>query len=368
MVKLFVDAHVFDGEYQGTRTFIKGIYTVLAGKPGIALYLAAYDLNNLRLNFPAQDSVHFVQYRSTSSVARLGYEIPALIRKYSIDYAHFQYIVPPVKLCRFIVTTHDVIFNEYPEEFSLAYRISKNLLYRVSALRADILTTVSDYSKLSIRKYLGIKSKEIIITPNGVADRFFEPHDKALARARIAGKFKFDKYVLFVSRIEPRKNHVLLLRAYLDLALHLRGYHLVLIGHETIPVPEFDNLLATVPENVRQFIYISNRVDDQDLMDIITAASLFVYPSKAEGFGIPPLEAAALQTPVLCSNSSAMSDFHFFGENHFDPYDFDGFKKKLQNAIDIGQDPACLKRICEIVREKYSWEASAEKLYELIIR
>src|SRR5882724_11334972 len=122
-VKLFVDAHVFDGKYQGTRTFIKEIYTIIAQKPGILLYLGANDTDNLKKYFPEQPNIFFIKYKSSSGLVRLVSDIPSIIKKNGIQYAHFQYIVPPIKNCRFIDTVHDVIFNEYPDEFSFIYRV-----------------------------------------------------------------------------------------------------------------------------------------------------------------------------------------------------------------------------------------------------
>jgi glycosyltransferase involved in cell wall biosynthesis len=366
--RILVDAHVFDGEFQGTRTFIQGIYSVLAGKDDIEIYLAANNIEQLKKDFPSRPNVFFLSFKSNSGMARLSYEIPSLVRKYRIDFAHFQYIVPLVKNCRFIVTTHDVIFNEYPEEFSSSYRRTKNLLYRLSALRSDILTTVSGYSKRSIRKYLGIKKKPILITPNGVADRFFVEHNKEESRNYIRQQYGIGKFILYVSRIEPRKNHALLLKAFLDLQLYAKGYYLVLLGHESIKVPDFDSLLASLPEAAKDKLILRRDVNDEDLLQFYRAADLFVYPSKAEGFGIPPLEAAALKTPVLCSNTSAMSDFNFFGKDQFDPYNEGEFKEKLINALENPHNPSYLEQLSRQIREKYSWEASAQKLYEIIVK
>jgi glycosyltransferase involved in cell wall biosynthesis len=91
-----------------------------------------------------------------------------------------------------------------------------------------------------------------------------------------------------------------------------------------------------------------------------------VYPSKAEGFGIPPLEAGAACVPVLCSHSTAMSDFHFFGDNLFDPKDDKVLKEKLISIITHPPDPSALKDISEKIKERYNWTTSAEKLYELL--
>jgi glycosyltransferase involved in cell wall biosynthesis len=367
MIRVFVDAHVFDGEFQGTRTFIRGIYSVLAKKNDLEIYMAANDIKNLAQNFAGFTNIHFIQYKSSSSFTRLAFEMPSIIRKNKIDFAHFQYIVPPIKNCRFIVTTHDVIFNEFPREFSWWYRMRKNFLYRISAGRSDILTTVSEYSKESIQKYLGTGSRKIHVIPNGVGNIFFNAPGKATARNFINQKYGFENFILYVSRIEPRKNHVMLLRAFLELGLYERGYHLVLLGDETIPTPEFDNIMNELNPEIGKFIWINGSINDDELISFYCAASVFVYPSKAEGFGIPPLEAAALKTPVLCSRSSAMNEYNFFGKNLFDPYDYPAFKEKLNKLISSPKDEDELGDISDTIRRNYSWECSAENLYQIIV-
>lgn len=325
-IRIFVDAHVFDGEFQGTRTFIKGIYTILAQNQDIQLYLGARNIDNLKKDFPALDNIHFVRYRSTSSVRRLFYEIPVLIKKYNIHYAHFQYISPPRKTCKFIVTIHDLLFIDYPREFPFLYRWTRAFIFRRSALKADIVTTVSQYSKNSIQKHFGIASDKIHITPNGVSNIFFEPYNKPESVKFIYEKYGFDKFFLYVSRIEPRKNHVFLVRAFFELELYKQGFYLLLIGHKSIGVSELDEVINRLPEGVKKFISVIQEVGDGDLVEFYRAASVFIYPSKAEGFGIPPLEAAALMTPVICSNTTAMGYFSFFGNNLIDPIDYNAFK------------------------------------------
>jgi glycosyltransferase involved in cell wall biosynthesis len=365
---IFADAHVFDDEFQGTRTFIKGIYSELARKDDLRLFLAANNIENLKANFPFQKNIVFIQYKSRSAFRRLAYEIPSIIRKHQIEFAHFQYITPPVKNCRFIVTTHDVIFNEYPEEFSRSYRLRKNFLYRISALRSDLLTTVSDYSRRSIQKYLHIRSKSIHITANGVDEKYFKTYDREASQQYIREKFGIEKFTLTVGRIEPRKNQILLLNAWIQLRLFEKGIFLVMLGDTTIRVPELEGLISQQPESTRKFLILKHDVDDDDLLEFYRAAEVFVYPSKAEGFGIPPLEAAAVKTPVLCSDSSAMADFNFFGEDQFDTDDREGFKQKLLKMLERGRDEHRLNHLSQIVQERYSWRQPAEKLYELIMK
>ncbi|MBV9986095.1 MAG: glycosyltransferase family 4 protein [Chitinophagaceae bacterium] len=364
-IRLLVDAHTFDGEYQGTRTFIHEIYRRLALSPELELYIAAYDPVRLEQDFPV-GRIRFLKFRSRSSVFRLLVELPLLIRKHRIDYAHFQYMVPPLRNCRFIVTMHDVLFLDYPREFSLFYRLYKTWLYRHGAKKASILTVNSDFSEASVRRHLGIRTP-IHFTPMAVDQRYFQHYDKNEVRQIFRSRYGFDRFVLYVSRIEPRKNHALLLQAYLELELYKKGIRLVLLGHRSLPAPEFDRLLAGLSKEIRSFILTDHAVSDAELLLFYQAASLFVYPSKAEGFGIPPLEAAAARIPVICSNSSAMKEFDFFGDRHIDPADHTGFRNAIAAALEQEPDNDRLAAIAETIRQRYSWDRSAATLQQLVL-
>jgi glycosyltransferase involved in cell wall biosynthesis len=366
-IKIFVDAHVFDGPFQGTRTFIKGIYAVMASKPGIEIYLAARDTENLRKNFPASNNIKFIRYYSRSSYQRLLFEIPALIKKHGCDYAHFQYITPFVKNCKYIVTVHDVIFRDIPGAFSLPYRLVKHFLYKRSAAHADVLTTVSDFSKRSIEKHLNIPKEKIHLVPNGINADLFRCTDKTASQSRIKNKYAIDNFILYVSRIEPRKNHVVLLDAWLDLELYKKNIHLVFLGSESIKTRLLGKKLDLLPPEIKKFIFIHGAINDQDLLDFYNAATVFVYPSGGEGFGIPPLEAAALETPVVCSNHAALANYHFFDDDHINPFDLKTLKKRIMQNILNPLAQNILEERSGFIKKIYSWEIPCESLYQLVL-
>jgi len=366
-IRLFVDAHCFDKEHQGTRAYIKRIYTEFSKKNShVELYFGARDIDNLQRELENIPNSKFIKYRFPFTITRLLIEVPLLIRRYRIDLAHFQYIIPLIRNCRYIVTTHDVLFNDFKSEFPTFYRLSRNFLFRYSIRHADIVTTVSEYSKASIRKYFKVGS-EIYITPNGVSEDFFEPFDKNTSRNYINEKFGIARYLLFVSRFEPRKNHALLLRAYLDLKLYLKGYSLVLLGHMSMKEPEFNTLLNHLPDDIKRFILVSATVNDQDLYHFYRGADVFIYPSKAEGFGLPPIEAGALKIPVICSNATAMYDFTFFGEYHIDPENYELFVQKINQIISNPPSEAQLAKISNEIANRYLFNNAATKLSEAIL-
>jgi len=365
-IKIFLDAHIFDGEFQGSRTFVMELYMILLQKKELEFYIAAYDVENLKKYFPQAENIFFIKFKYRSSIFRLLFDIPGIIKKYGIQYAHFQYIVPPLKNCKFIVTTHDVLFNEYPREFSLWYRLNKNFLYKRSAKKADILTTVSLYSKSSIEKYLGISPAKVNVIKHGVSIKYFEGYDKQAAKELIKNKYGIEKYILFVSRLEPRKNHTMVLQAYLDLKLFEQNYCLVFLGHESIKTPAFHDMLNALPPTIRAFIFFNDKTDDEELMTFYRAASVFVYPSKAEGFGLPPLEAGALKIPVLCSNTTSLSDFTFFGRTHINPWDYTAFRNTLSDVLVNVPNDNCLDAIAKTIQQNYCWQNTAAQFYQLL--
>ena len=148
-IRLLIDAHVFDGEFQGSRTFIEHIYSNLIRNYSdqFEFFLVAQNTQILKETFGKNENVHFVKLASHNRYNRLLFEYPKIIKNYQIDYAHFQYVAPPIKVCKHIVTTHDVLFERFPEYFPFSYRLSKHYLFSYSARKADILTTVSKYSK-----------------------------------------------------------------------------------------------------------------------------------------------------------------------------------------------------------------------------
>lgn len=365
-LRILVEAHVFDNGYEGVSSFIRGLYTELAGRSDIQLFIIARDPANLVKHFPSGSNIVFLRYRMRFTLLRLLFEIPALISKHKIDFAHFQYISPLIKNCKYIVTTHDILFKDFPSEFPWRYRMARSFLFRLSCRRADILTTVSEYSKQSIAKHFGITPQKIRVIPNGVECRFFDDFDHAKARKHIRNKFGPQRYILVVSRIEPRKNHTIVLESFCNLKLFEKGYQLVFIGKTGISYKLFRHQMGLIPAAAGNSVFMIQQVEDDDLVAFYLGAELVVYPSKAEGFGIPPLEAAALKVPVLCSDTTAMSAFDFFGNHQFNPLDREAFEQKLSIVLNEPMDTARKKEIADTVKNRFNWSRSADLMYQIL--
>ena len=366
-IKLFIDAHCFDDEFQGTRTFIKELYREFVKlNSNFEYYIAAVDIENLKKEFDFIPNVYFIQYTTRSSFKRIFFETPRLLKHYQIDVSHFQYIAPFQKIGKYIVTTHDILFNDFKSEFSFLYRFSRNFLFKRSIQQADIKTTVSNYSRERLVHHYGLIEHNIHVIPNGVNTTFFEAFSKADTRNYIHAKYGIKDYILYVSRIEPRKNNILLLEAYLDLKLYEKNLALVFIGKTSIRSQQMEDKINQMPAVAKKLFFHIEQVNEPDLLKFYQAAEVFVYPSKAEGFGIPPLEAAAVKVPVLCSNKTAMMDYDFFGDYFFDPENKEELKLKLNKVLLHPNEQKCLE-ISNLIKQNYSWKNGAEKLYALLM-
>lgn len=368
-IKILVDAHIFDGMYQGTRTYIKGLYCALINH-GFEIYLAAQDIENLKLEFKGYD-FKFIQLNYKNPFLRLGYEFPRLIRKHKFDFAHFNYTIPLFlsKKCKYIVTIHDILFLDYPEYFNQTYRIKNKLLFKRSAKKGNIITTVSDYSKQRIHFHFKIPLDEILVTPNSITQQV-KTYSKANSRSIISEKYGISKFLLFVSRIEPRKNHEALIQSFIDLKLFENGYSLVFIGKPVHFSQQLNHQLDLISKYKNSQFFELSDVTQDDLYQFYNAAEFTVFPSFCEGFGIPPLESLIYDTPVVCSNTTAMSEFNFEGIYFFHPTLKGDLNNKILHLLeaDLVNIQNKIKSSKIELLNQYNWDFSANLLAQKLLK
>lgn len=366
-MRILIDCHCFDVDTtEGINTYIRGIYGAMPRlAPDIDFYFAAQNIDKIKAIFGEGVNIHYLPLKERNRYIRLLFELPKIIFKNRIDWAHFQYIAPIYSGCKTIVTLHDLLVKDYPDQFPKLYRKVKEWNFRRSAKRADILCTVSEYSAESITHHYKIARQRITVTPNAVSEEFANVGSSDIE------KFKRDKqlgrYILLVSRIEPRKNQAALLRAWRRLRHEESSYEdieLVMIGRHSLSTPDFENELQTLSAEERAKVRMIENSSGYELMLWYAGASLFVYPALAEGFGIPPLEAAMAGVPVICSNATAMRDYDFFGKNHIDVTDNDLLYERIKHSL---QNPLENDNIRNEIRSRYKWSNSARRLFERIL-
>jgi glycosyltransferase involved in cell wall biosynthesis len=361
-IKILIDCHKFDEDFQGITSYIQGLYCELVKDNRFHYYFVSYNSELIENIFGKNDNITYLKFISKNKWIRLLVDLPLKIIKNNIKIAHFQYVVPPIKFCKYIVTIHDVLFLDFPQFFDKKYKIKNNFLFKNSARISEIVLTVSEYSKQRIQKHYRLKN-EISVVPNAINAVFLNQKDKQQSKLFINEKFKIQKYFLLVSRIEPRKNHLLVLKTFVEQNYFL-NYNLVLIGKRDLFYAEFENYFNQLSKEIKNKIFIISNIKESDLYEFYNAAEIFIYPSFAEGFGIPPLESLALKTPTICSNTTAMSDYTFLNNLLFNPHD----KKDLHLKINFALSNLFPESIAEKSMKVYNWKNSAKKYIEILKR
>lgn len=299
-----VDCHVMDGKFQGSRTYIHRLYQEILKLAPRNYY---HFLGHWGGDRPFGENVPHLEYKSRSRLKRLTYQSYSLLHQYDIDLLHSTFISPLLAPCRHLVTVHDILFETHPQFFERSLVLRNRILVRRSARKAAQVHTISTCTKQNLIERYGLSSDLIHLVPVGVDLNRFTPDGRDEARARIHKEFGTKDFILTVGRLEPRKNHVGLLEAYSALRQRMSDIpQLVIVGQRDF---DFDGVFETITLcKLENSVRVLSNIDDDTLPRLYRSAMLFVYPSFAEGFGIPPLEAMASGTPVVTSNTTAIPE------------------------------------------------------------
>lgn len=234
----------------------------------------------------------------------------------AVDLVHAtNFVLPALRGTPGAVTVHDLSFYQ-DDTWPGGHRLRD--LVPWSVRRAGVVIVPTQAIAAEVGDRFGIPEEKLAVTPEGVAPVFFGARplsEAALARLGIPGPF-----VVAVGTIEPRKNLGTLLRAWREVAGELDGWRLVLAGPKGWG-PELPETPGVIP---------IGWVGDETLPGLLAAASVFVYPSTYEGFGLPPLEAMAAGTPAVVGRYSAAPEVLGDAAWLVDPHDADGFAAALR--------------------------------------
>jgi glycosyltransferase involved in cell wall biosynthesis len=305
VARIGVDFHVFDGKFQGSRSHLLGLYAeMVALCPQYHFYFFLEQTKALaRMPAFRRSNVSIVHMPHANPLRRLAWQLPQLRRQFQLDILHTQYMLPLGSRRGSAVTIHDVLFEPFPEFFEPLFVLRSRLMMRWAARRADMLFTVSDYSRQEISQRYGIEPARIGLLHNAVdGAQFFagpQGQEHVTRRGLLCGQ-----YFLTVGRIEPRKNHAAILRAYA--LLPGTPPPLVIVGQRDFGYADFEPALKALPATHR--VHVLSDVDDQALPALYRHALALIYPSLAEGFGMPPLEGLASGVPVITSRNTAIPE------------------------------------------------------------
>lgn len=283
--------------------------------------------------------------------------VPAVVLRQRIDVWYSpSNVIPPLLKCPSIVTIHDVNFLLQPDTYDRGYARYAEVMFRMSALRAAHVITDSEFSRGHLMQAFGVPGDRVSVVYPGL--------DHTLSARASAAPVQGlpERFALFVGQTEPHKNVGLLLDAWeagapADLNLVIAGQP----GRAHASITE-----RAVRPPLAGRVLVLGKVTSGQLETLYARAACFLFPSRAEGFGFPPLEAMARGVPAAVARAGSLPEVTAGAALTFDPDDPHELAACiLKMAVDSGIRSSLISDGIR-VSSGYRWSAAAEAIWDLV--
>lgn len=254
-------------------------------------------------------------------------------------------------------TIHDMGPWDSSEGLKINQKLYLKTTCKCSAKASMGIITVSEFSKGRISDILKYSKNRIRVIPSAVYEGV--TGDYGIAFNTVKAEYNLpNKYVMTLSTLEPRKNLIILLEAFSNI-MNIVDYDLVLVGRKGW---KMDDVLEKY--NSQKRIHITGFVKDEYVSLIYKNAICFIFPSLYEGFGLPPVEALSVGTPVVASDAASipevlMGQAIYFSNNSEN--ELETILKDIENRVENMPH-----ELSNYQKENFNFERSAEKVLEFI--
>ena len=255
--------------------------------------------------------------------------------------------------CPRILTVYDMLHERFPDLFTGADRLVSNRKAK-AVTRANHIITISDSTRDDLVRYLNVEPGKITVIP------------LASSLKKTAAEYKNNKkpYFLYVGKRDGVKNFDRLLLAFARSTVLYPDFDLLCVGGDNFSSEELHTINNLgLNDNVKHL-----NADDSLLASLYAGATVFVYPSLYEGFGIPLLEAMRCGCPVACSNTSCMPEVAGDAAILFDPLDYEDIRKALETIVQSQDMAYTLRKNGYEQEKKFSWDKCVEQTVMLYRR
>jgi glycosyltransferase involved in cell wall biosynthesis len=361
-MRFSVDAHAIGCHLTGNEVYIRNLLHEFARLDRSSDFIAYVSKPGAHLQVP--ETIQTSQV-SANPFRRLGLDLPMKLRYDRPDLLHVQYTAPIACSVPLVVSVHDVSYLEHPQYFTRFRSTQLRLTVKRTVKAAARILTPSEFSRRAILRHYKIDERKVVVVPNAVSSSF-RPVERESAAAFIEEKFGIrSPFVLTVGDLQPRKNHLGLLRAFEEtLRQHPHLPHrLVFVGKETW----YSKVLhrAVLRSSIAGRVHFTGFVEDPDLLQFYGACDLFVFPSFYEGFGLPILEAMACGRAVACSSATAMPEVANAAGILFDPYSVPEMARAMADVLLDAEMRVRLERLGTNRAASFTWERAAQRTLDV---
>jgi len=268
---------------------------------------------------------------------------------------------------------HDIIYQAHPEWYNWPSILDKILLKafsKISARKAKIIFTPSEFSQQEIIRCYQVNPNKIVVVPWGT-DCNFKPIDKQNRLNQIKNKYRIkDNLFLYLGSIFNRRHLPEIIKAFEKIGSKLPNYQFLLVGvNYTNPFIDIDELVKQVNRKLNRPVIIRHDyIQPQDLPLLYNAADLMIYLSDYEGFGLPILEAMACGTPVITSPFTSIPEVA--GDAAVYIQNSKNIQEISQTIYQVLTDEILRQKLIKqglAQAEKFSWSRCAKKILDALL-
>jgi glycosyltransferase involved in cell wall biosynthesis len=281
-------------------------------------------------------------------------ELPCYARGILVNWCN---TFPIARLGSQIVQLHDASVYACPDGYTFGFRTFYRMLFAIAAARRSIkIATDSEFSAAELQRFVGIRRLQVTVVPCGVDHCLrVEPDYSVIDRFGL----RQERFVMAVGSDNKNKNIARLIEAFSQ--LRAPGTRLVLVGGGN------SQIFSGVEFAKADWLIRTGYLSDDEVAALYSAASVFVFPSLYEGFGLPPLEAMSFGCPVICSNRASLPEVAGDAALYCDPVQVDDIRRQLDQLLN---SPELRERLIDRGKQhslSFTWRAAAQKMLRLIL-
>jgi glycosyltransferase involved in cell wall biosynthesis len=350
--------------HTGVRTFSKNVLEYLQRQEDVEVVTLHQKLRRYKQDFPGKLRYHFDQFFWLHSSLPLKTELAKVDVLFSPEVAVPFYHRTPA-----VAVVHDMLMRLYPQAVGKGGRIFHHYFLEETLRFADRIICGSEETRRDLLKLIPVNPAKVSVIYYAASDDFRPlPHDDEFKHyLGERHKLTYQKYILMVGARHKRKNHVTLVAAYAKLRQNpeFADYKLVLVGPPGLSLnadstPLINDLIKQ--HGLEDWVVILNNLTDPEVVKVYNGAAIFAYPSEAEGFGLPLLEAMQCGIPVISSRSSVMPEVGGEAPLYYDnPLDSTALAHCLAEAL---SNPDLLAKMRHKGLERathFSWEKTGQQ-------
>ena len=355
---LVVDARMINSS--GIGVYLKNILPEIAKEFNLILLGSSKEL----APFSWTKGLQIIEFTPKIYSIKEQLSYPFIVPKTDLFWCpHFNAPLLPIRAKKILTTIYDVNHLANRNTMSFVKWTYAKLLYNSAVSKSKGIITISEFSKSELLKFTRVNEKKINIIYCGVDYNIFADIESKNSQINVP-----KQYILYVGNIKPHKNLITLLKAYEELSEAIKAnYKLVILGKKDgFITPDLEIFQFIEENNLMKDIFFTGYIADEMVPSLYQKASLFVFPSLYEGFGLPILEAMASGVPVLSSNATSLPEVGGDAVVYFNPMDY----TELAHQIHTFLTDANLRETYVVKGKQqakiFSWKPAGQQHIEVI--